>query len=425
MKKFNPKEYEDKERIFKPVSGYSNISKLWTWNAEKLLYEVKAGTRPYQARKKVLEFGKRKRVTKYFETLEQALNWQHSTETQTIVTEAKTTFTFSDLLAKWKLQVYSKLKITTQTSYDKIISSTFEPLLPVSMDCFNGPVVDDWIDYLLKLPRTHRRHSYDHEIDLLTAILNFYREYKDGFVSPIRKRHKKALKLKDVDLKRKDLNEAEFLSFRRELEKLKHGRIFSLLATVQYYQALRISEAAALHWEDIQINDISAHESRLVVSKSLKWLRVAGAEPILEFNFKNSKGKAGPKEQPLFHETYAALIAGRPDIAKGPMFRVGGEFLSYRQIQHVYDCAFLNAGLPFTGTHIMRHGGCRRVFNSSGELALAQQVLGNKDMRSVLVYAQRHTNALNEYAKAEWQERDLATNGYSEPEKIQKLKDSI
>lgn len=424
MKKFNPKEHKNKDRIFIPTTGYSNLSKLWTWNVEKSQYEVKSGTKAYQARKKVLEFGKRKRVTKFFENLETALHWQSTTEQQITAPPMISNYLFEDLLKKWDLQVRSKLKITTQSSYDKIIQSAFEPLMKVPLDIFNGQVVDDWVDYLLKLPRTHRRRNFDHEIDLLSAILNFYREHKDGFVSPIRRRHKKVLKLKDADCKRKDLTEPEFHHFKNELVKLKHGKLFGLLATVQYYQALRISEAAGLHWEDVHISDLRPQESRLVVSKAIKWLRVAGAKPILEHSFKNSKGKAGPKEQPLFSESYRAIVNEKPEIARGPIFRVNGELLTYRQIQNAYDTAFRNAELPFSGTHIMRHGGCRRVFNNSGELALAQQVLGNKDMRSVLVYAQRNTNALNEYAESEWKARDLATNGYSKPAKISKFNDS-
>jgi hypothetical protein len=79
--------------------------------------------------------------------------------------------------------------------------------------------------------------------------------------------------------------------------------------------------------------------------------------------FKNSDANAGFKEQPLFPENFEALApwleTGRP----GLIFQIDGNHLSYRQIQCTYDHAFKLAGLPYRGTHIMRHGGCRNIFD--------------------------------------------------------------
>lgn len=77
--------------------------------------------------------------------------------------------------------------------------------------------------------------------------------------------------------------------------------------------------------------------------------------------------------------------------------------LTYRQIQSAYDQAFHKAGLPYRGTHVLRHGGCRRVYNATGgDLALAQQLLGNADLQSTLVYAQRDKGALKSLVADSW-----------------------
>ena len=49
-----------------------------------------------------------------------------------------------------------------------------------------------------------------------------------------------------------------------------------------------------------------------------------------------------------------------------------------------------------------RHGGCRRVFNEVAELSIAQQLLGNSDMKTTLVYAKRHAGALTKVVHGYW-----------------------
>jgi site-specific recombinase XerD len=82
-----------------------------------------------------------------------------------------------------------------------------------------------------------------------------------------------------------------------------------------------------------------------------------------------------------------------------------GEPLKYRAIQAHYDRAFERAKLPYRGTHVMRHGGCRRVFNEVAELPIAQQLLGNSDLKTTLVYAKRHASALTKVAHKYWERK--------------------
>ena len=56
----------------------------------------------------------------------------------------------------------------------------------------------------------------------------------------------------------------------------------------------------------------------------------------------------------------------------------------------------------------MRHGGCRRVYNQEGgDLAVAQQLLGNSDLKSTLVYAKRDASALTQVAQKHWDKKNL------------------
>ncbi|MGH1469395.1 MAG: hypothetical protein ACRBBP_11075 [Bdellovibrionales bacterium] len=59
----------------------------------------------------------------------------------------------------------------------------------------------------------------------------------------------------------------------------------------------------------------------------------------------------------------------------------------------------------------MRHGGCRALYNETGDLAVAKQHLGNKNLSSVLVYAHRRASALSEVVSKRWGEGGLVVNG--------------
>ena len=50
----------------------------------------------------------------------------------------------------------------------------------------------------------------------------------------------------------------------------------------------------------------------------------------------------------------------------------------------------------------MRHGGCRLIYNRTGDLAVAGQILGNRDAETIAVYAKRDKSALNDVAQKEW-----------------------
>jgi integrase len=126
---------------------------------------------------------------------------------------------------------------------------------------------------------------------------------------------------------------------------------------------VRISEAAALHWEDVHLNYQEP-------SKSF--------EALSGLHFHGAKGLAFKDKR--------------------------SQFLEYRQIQWRYENAFAKAGVEYRGTHALRHGGCREVNNQTGDLAVAGMLLGNQDSDTVKVYARRVPSALLKVAESAWQE---------------------
>lgn len=109
----------------------------------------------------------------------------------------------------------------------------------------------------------------------------------------------------------------------------------------------------------------------------------------------------------MFPETFEILSKLHHPGVKELIFPADGTHLEYRTIQSAYDRTFRKAGLPYSGTHVMRHGGCRRVYNQEGDLAVAQQLLGNSDLKTTLVYAKRSASALTEVAKRYWKKGEV------------------
>lgn len=399
--------YQGKNRIYVQLSQYPGISKLLVWNNDEQEYQAPIRGKAYVARKYIRERGIPKRVSEFFEDLSSARSWQVDSNVENSeaegVKEQASDKTFKEVVGTWLKSDFTRLRSTTQIRYQYMLGRYFDPLMDLNMSTFKAKTIDEWIEYLRSLPRTGKRYSFKHEYDLLMTILKFHAEYCDAFTVPKKKRHRENVRIREKsNLKNNDLLEEDFNLFLEQL-RIDSGEMFAVMATVQYYHALRVSEAAALSWEDVSFRN-PAEESRLYVRKAVKWLRKKGVSPVLENNFKNSKVNTGLKEHPLFKKSYEALLKIKGDNSKGLIFQDQGQLLTYKAIQNAYNRAFKKAGLPYTATHSLRHGGCRNLYDKTGDLSLAQQHLGNTSIQSTLVYAQRSSNALTGIAKMSFKE---------------------
>jgi len=271
---------------------------------------------------------------------------------------------FAEVVKSWKKRRFPQLAFTTRVAYEKLLRLYFGSLMACPVRKITPARVDEWLDEL-KDPdnwtmQSRKRKDFRHELSLLSTILGYYDEFFDDeeFRFPIkRNRHKKAVKLgRGGAPKPKDLPESEFLLFRDELKQMPDGEMWAALATIQYFQAYRISEIAGLHYEDIDFDWENPYKSRIRVVRSVCWPRLKGHKPFIQEGFKNVDANDGMKEQPMFPETFAALAGLYTEDKKGLVFHLKGEILEYRKIQSVYNRAFQRCGLPYTSTHVLRHG---------------------------------------------------------------------
>lgn len=234
-------------------------------------------------------------------------------------------------------------------------------------------------------------------------MLNLYFDYYQLMrITEITPKHFDEWLRREMRRPDRDLPRSAFERVRACMMEL-YGEMWWALFTVQWCEALRISEAAALCWEDVRLNTAKPSASCIHVCRHVLWTRVPGEEPLVESGFKNSSANGGSKLLPVFPEAFAALRKIYTARTFGLILRNSeGGPLTYCSIQSRYARAFAKAGIVYRGTHALRHGGCREIYNRTGDIALAGLLLGNQDNDSIRVYARRDPAALFKFAEDSW-----------------------
>lgn len=377
-KKFNSKVYQGKKRLFKSVSGYEMLMRIWVWDDEKKEYTSPAYGKKYVARRYETLGKKRVRSPqKYFTTLEEALCWQsarHEEEKPGVIVSGdssneskKSQLTFAQLFKEFKEIRYPNLRSGTIRIYESK-TRCFSFFNEMIVDDLSPKVIDDWIKWLMQPGQTFKstRKNFAKESECLKAVLNWYlNEYDDAkLIMPFKNRH-----IQKLGKKRSHQNMTRYMSADESnlwLEKLEfyYPEIYPA-AVVQIEQILRASEVFGMTWSHL---DLKNQTYRLC--QSIEWLRECKSKPRLRDGTKTLKeGEAIVLH--LRKRTIDVLKSLKRDPATDLIFHRKGGIWPYRGVQHRYDRAFKKAGLPYRGTHVCRHTGATKFLNETGdELAL-------------------------------------------------------
>lgn len=267
------------------------------------------------------------------------------------------------------------------TRYKKI--KRMERFLPnlwvYPMCAFTPEVINNHLSEMkLLIESGSRRCNFDKELKDLASIFNWYKDTIDfTYSSPVTKTHYRLGKIREVEPRKKHMNDDEISLFFAHLEEP-----FQTLAIVQFLMAGRIQEAAA-------INDRSVNfkTREIEISEKLVWLR---GNPQHRFGTKT--GEEGKVEMPIeVMNRLHALKSARPAKCKY-FFHSRGKPLRYNLILKKYNEALRAAGLEeFSGTHILRHS-MAKIARKEGGLEACQSILRHTSSRMSEHYAKLDAN---------------------------------
>lgn len=295
-----------------------------------------------------------------------------------------------ELFDHFILEKEKDLKAVTIDLYKRIYEHHFYFLNDRVVENFTSKTIDEWLQTLQDKNTNKQRYNFNHELDLMKNIISHYNEFFDGELRIFKQRHLKLAKVKNKNEEvSKEFPENEFKKFLGSIGIL-YGEKYYMLALIQYYEALRISEAYALHYSDFHMSE-DPFSSYVVIQRSVVFTHNSKKKSYIQKGFKNRK----QKELPLIPEVWIFLKNHLEAYKDKYLFMPNGIPEEYHTIQRAYNTAFKCCQLPYRSTHILRHGGASRIYNlSGGNVICASQLLGNTEKETLKTYAHPYRNTL-------------------------------
>jgi integrase len=143
---------------------------------------------------------------------------------------------------------------------------------------------------------------------------------------------------------------------------------------MQFYTAGRIGEVSGIQWKNIDLKN-----RRLLIKETCFWDMTSKMYVELKPFPKNRESRA------VFITDEIMTIIERRAAFKLPgndfVFHVEGAPLNYGTIQLNYREAQRKSGVPYTGTHILRHGMAKLARQVGGGLDAVLAMTGHKDLK--------------------------------------------
>lgn len=350
------------------------ISLIRNWSTKKKKYIEPP--RPYAAVRYVTIDGRRTRETECFASFQEAKAWRATTAEY--ITQAP--MTLREL--KEKYFAVFKGEISTRQKLENHLRA-FESI----MDCPVKDITLATIDELLSLWRTpeyletqkQTRFTFENELRALRQVLRYFQSridhaYRLPFLpehwehAVVRRQAKKVERAPTIEEMARVFDEME-----RDCAGTPYAEIMPTILRVQFLLFARISEIAALHFEDIDRTT-----NTVTLNKRIMYLRRGEQRAVLADGLKASEVKAVQSRMAV--ELLLAYCMKR-GIRSGPLFLVDGKPVSYRMIQYRYDKAFRLAGVAHSGTHIIRHASLTQYQKLCGNLVMTKEMAGHSSIK--------------------------------------------
>ncbi len=292
---------------------------------------------------------------------------------------------FKECLDKfWEEAQTRMMKSTLQGYKSELIYLYNSPLEKVKMSELKGIKVVEWISWLKKHPtaKNKGRKSFIHELKLLSAVLNWYRNFlNEDFNVPITKKHRQMIFYKHNKPRRPDY----FIKpedARKWVEWLKENResaVYWQLATFMLLTGARVGEACGLKWDTV---DLEENVARII--RRVRWDQQT-KHPFLEEVTKTSQSVRLLTLPERLHKILSEMK--KKSISDCVFTDKKGELLKYNSIQVNFNAGFIALNLPWRSTHICRHTYATIALMTTKNLSAVQASLGHSEQKITQRYA--------------------------------------
>lgn len=330
---------------------------------------------------------KGKLYTKTFISLFETKQWQKNFEGQELTPSPHEPSDYTTLKEVWEI-MQQKHFPTLATSTKAIWLRRYELLKDLEylpMNKITPSKITDWVvekvkyfsseDYQSSGRGKAGRCNLKNELNMFVSIFNWYKQSEDfeaeavALTCPVKLKHRKMGFIKPLPDKLKQINLQDaflFFDFLRPL--------YQDLAKMQFYTAGRIGEVAGLQWSNIDLKN-----RRMLIKHTCIW--DMGKKMFVELKPfpKNRESRAV-----FITDEIMAILMRREAfriLGNNYVFHVEGVPLNYCTIQINYREAQRKSGIPYTGTHILRHGMAKLARKVGGGLDAVLAMTGHKDLK--------------------------------------------
>ncbi len=333
----------------------------------------------YMARKKV----DGKVIQKTFSTIFEAKVWRKSDQHE----QFDPSSSYSTLADVWKKMQELHFP-TLATSTKAIWKRRYEPWKNIEhlpMDKITPSKITNWVNNLAEYYRSTfyqesgrgraGRCNLNNELNLFVTIFNWYKESEEfekealSLTCPIKRKHKKLGFIKPVPDKNKKISLEDAYLFFEYLKPL-----YKDLAMMQFFTAGRIGEVAGLQWSNVDLKN-----RRMLIKHTCIWDMTHKTFLELKPFPKNRESRPcyiTDEIKEILLKRKAFQTAGNDFV-----FHVDGSPINYCTVQLNYREAQRKSGVPYTGTHILRHGMAKLARKIGGGLDAVIAMTGHKDIK--------------------------------------------
>ncbi len=322
------------------------------------------------------------RKSKTFPSLAAARKWQREyEEDQSLNFHNRDSITFKQAWDRYLREFVVTLAKSSQDSL-KERSKQFADLYDYEMSTITPHIITDHLLYHKELAiktENNKRCNFDHELKLISAFFNWYREVIDyTYINPVLKRHRQIAKVRDTKFKDKKMSPDQILLF---LDTIKENPFWYQFAVTQFYFAGRVQEIAGLQRSSVSLSSRTA-----LIKDVAVWGKNKAFEELKSLP-KNGELRTVYLNDSVFEVLKSRLESNDPNCSF--VFNIYGRPLKYREIQHQYNKALKQCGLypRFSGTHFMRHSMATITRQVTKSLELTQSITGHRDQKLVQHYA--------------------------------------